>query len=146
MKLQCSDITLKLPKRSFAVPQINVFGHIVSAKGIQPDNAKIKAVKNAPTLRIDRGPIIPWLDQLLFVLHSRLQAAPPLRQLTKANNPLQWLAEHETAFHNLEHVLISSLVLDHYSLDAKTRVVVDASPWTVGAVLLQEQTDNSYRP
>lgn len=35
----------------------------------------------------------------------------------------------------------------HYSLEAKTRVVVDASPWAVGAVLLQEQLQvRSYRP
>ena len=30
-KLEASGITLKLPKCSFAVPQINVFGHIVSS-------------------------------------------------------------------------------------------------------------------
>ena len=47
-KLESSGLTLKLPKCSFAVPQINVFGHIVSGNEIQPDNAKIEAVNNAP--------------------------------------------------------------------------------------------------
>ena len=43
-------------------------------------------------------------------------------------------------------MLTSSPILAHYSLSAKTRVVVDASPWAVGAVLLQEQTDMSFCP
>jgi hypothetical protein len=39
--LATSALTLKLPRCSFMIPQINVYGHIVSAKSIQPDNAKI---------------------------------------------------------------------------------------------------------
>ena len=46
--LESKGITLKLPKCSFAVPEINVFGHIVSEKGIQPDISKVEAIKNAP--------------------------------------------------------------------------------------------------
>ena len=38
------------------------------------------------------------------------------------------------------------MVLAHFNLDAKTRVVVDASPWAVGATLLQEQPDQLYCP
>ena len=44
--LATSALTLKLPRCSFMIPQINVYGHIVSAKSIQPDNAKIEAVNN----------------------------------------------------------------------------------------------------
>ena len=46
--LENKGITLKLLKCSFAVPKINVFGHIVSEKGIRLDSAKIEAIKNAP--------------------------------------------------------------------------------------------------
>ena len=70
----------------------------------------------------------------------------PLRQLTKADTKFRWTDEHEKAFITLKQALTSAPVLAHYSLEAKTRVVVDASPWAVGAVLLQEQQDNSYRP
>lgn len=66
-KLEDSGIALKLPKRSFVVPQINVFGHIVSANGIRPDEKKIKAVKDAPHPTNASGPIIPWPYKLLFV-------------------------------------------------------------------------------
>ena len=46
--LQENGITLKLPKCSFGVPEINVFGHIVSGQGIRPDNKKTEAIGNAP--------------------------------------------------------------------------------------------------
>ena len=46
--LESKGITLKLPKCSFAVPEINVFGHIVSEKGIRPDISKVEAIKNTP--------------------------------------------------------------------------------------------------
>ena len=32
----------------FGVPEINVFGHIISGQEIRPDNKKIEAVVNAP--------------------------------------------------------------------------------------------------
>ena len=38
-----------------------------------------------------------------------------------------------------------SPVLAHFRLSA-TRLVADASPWTVEAILLQQQPDMSYRP
>ena len=46
--IEDSGLTLKFPKCSFAVPEINVFGHIVSSRGIQPDKKKVEAVANAP--------------------------------------------------------------------------------------------------
>ena len=70
----------------------------------------------------------------------------PLRQLTRAETPFEWKEEHEQAFQQLKQALTSSPVLAHYSLTAPTRVVVDASLWAVGAVLLQQQDDSTYRP
>ena len=46
--IEDSDLTLKFPKCSFVVPEINVCGHMVSSRGIQPDSKKIEAVANVP--------------------------------------------------------------------------------------------------
>ena len=37
-------------------------------------------------------------------------------------------------------------VFAHYNLNAPTKLVVDASPWADGAILLQQQPDTNYRP
>ena len=46
--MESSGLTLKFPKCSFAVSEINVFGHIVSSRGIRPDKKKVESVVNAP--------------------------------------------------------------------------------------------------
>ena len=66
--------------------------------------------------------------------------------MTKAQAQFVWTDEHVRAFEELKKALSSAPVLAHYSPTAKTRVVVDASSWALGAVLLQEQDDSSYRP
>ena len=147
-KLEASGITLKLPKCSFAVPQINVFGHIVSANAIQPDEKKIKAITDAPhpTNASEVRSFLGLTNYCSRYIQDYSTLTFPLRQLTKANTSFEWHDEHETAFQSLKHVLTSSPILAHYSFSTKTRVVVDASPWAAGAVLLQEQTDKSFRP
>ena len=67
-----------------------------------------------------------------------------LRQLTKSNRSFQWGQEQEDSFNKLKQAPASLPVLAHYSLTAPTRLVVDASPWVLGAVLLQQQTDSPY--
>ena len=70
----------------------------------------------------------------------------PLRQLTKNDVKFQWEHKHEKAFQSLKDAITTAPVLAHYSLTAETKVVVDTSPWAIGAVLLQKQADDSYRP
>ena len=130
------------------MPQINVFGHIVSANGIQPDEKRIKAITDAPhpTNASEVRSFLGLTNYCSRYIQDYSTLTFPLRQLTKANTSFEWRDEHEKAFQNLKHALTSSPILAHYSLSAKTRVVVDASPWAVGADLLQEQTNKSFRP
>ena len=46
----------------------------------------------------------------------------------------------------LKDAITRAPILAHYFISAPTRVVVDASPLAVGAVLLQQQSDGIYRP
>ena len=71
----------------------------------------------------------------------------PLRQLTKENKPFHWDKAQDESFQKLKEALSSAPVLIHYNLSYPTRLVVDASPWALEAVLLQEQPDSpEYRP
>ena len=139
-KLESSGITLKYPKCSFMVPEVNVFGHIISGNGIRPDNAKIKAVNEA------LPPKFCSEVRSFLGLTNYSTITYPLRQLSKAQSQFTWTDTQEQAFQALKKALTSTPVLAYYSLTAKTRIVVDGSHWALGAVLLQEQHDGSYRP
>jgi hypothetical protein len=130
------------------VPEVNVFGHIISGNGIRPDDAKIKAVMQAPPPKScsEVRSFLGLTNYCSRYIPNYSTITYPLRQLTKAHAQFIWTNTQEQAFQALKRALTSAPVLAHYSLEAKTRVVVDASPWTLGAVLLQEQHDGSFRP
>ena len=139
---------LKLSKCSFGVREINVFGHIVSGQGIHPDNKKIDAVTNAP------GPkCASELHSFLGVTYYCSRYVPdcssvtyPLRQLARTTSSFHWRKEQDDSFIKLKQAIASPQVLAHYSLTAPTQLAVYVSPWVLGAVLLQQQADFTYRP
>ena len=146
--LETNGLTLKLPKCTFMASEINVFGHIVSANGIRPDDDKIEAVKNAspPKSASEVRSFLGLTNYCSRYIAQYSTITAPLRQLTKANAKFHWGDEQDKSFRTLKQVLTCQPVLAHYCLEAKTRVVVDASPWAVGAILLQEQADHTYQP
>ena len=146
--LESKGITLKSPKCSFAVPEINVLGHIVSEKGVRPDIAKVEAIKNAPhpTTASEVRSFLGLTNYCARYIPGYSAINFPLRQLTKNDVKFQWEHKHEKAFQSLTDAITNPPVQAHYSLTAETKVVVDASPWAIGTVLLQKQADDSYRP
>ena len=71
--------------------------------------------------------------------------AEPLRSLTRHNTPFVWTDKQETAFKTLKEQLASAPALAYFDKTAPTKVIADASPVGLGAVLLQEQ-DGIDRP
>ena len=145
--LQANGLTLKLPKCSFAQPEINVFGHIVSANGIRPDPKKIDAITQAPHPKCasEVRSFLGLTNYCSRYIPNYSTITQPLRELTKSNATFKWNEAEETAFQKLK-TISSAPVLAHYNLNAPTKLVVDASPWVVGAILLQQQLDTNYRP
>ena len=145
--LQNNDIMLKLPKCSFKVREINIFGHIVSGQGIRPDD-KIEAVTKAPRPKC-ASEVCSFLGLTNYCsryVPDYSSVTYPLCQLTKTTSSFHWGKEHHEIFTKLKQALASPQVLAHYSLTAPTRLVVDASSWALGAVLLQQQEDSTYHP
>ncbi|CAB3999688.1 Hypothetical predicted protein [Paramuricea clavata] len=130
------------------VPQINVFGYIVSEKAIRPDSTKVEAITNAPhsTTASEVRSFLGLTNYCSRYIPDYSSLTFPLRQLTKKNVTFHWDHSHEKAFQSLKNAITTSQVLAHYNLTAETKVVVDASPWALGAVLLQKQADDNYRP
>ena len=70
----------------------------------------------------------------------------PLRLLTKKCQRFFWGPEQQKAFDTLKDQLISAEVMAFYNPDAETRLIVDASPVGLGAILVQKQDDSGWRP
>ena len=65
--------------------------------------------------------------------------AEPLRWISRQELFFVWGSEQEKSFQELKQQLASAPVLAYFDKDAHTRVIADASPVGLGAVLVQEK-------
>ena len=62
----------------------------------------------------------------------------PLRALIHQNSVWKWEIEEETAFRKLQNELTSDPVMAYFDPTKPTKVLVDASPTGLGAILMQD--------
>lgn len=65
----------------------------------------------------------------------------PLWDLTHTNKPWRWGTKEEEAFEEINNLLTNVPVMAYFTKDANTRLVTDASPVGLGAILEQQQED-----
>ena len=68
-----------------------------------------------------------------------------LRELLKHDFNWVWTDDHELAFNNLKKCLSKDTVLGCFEVRAPTKVIVDASPSGILAMLIQTQNDNNMK-
>ena len=117
---------------------------IVFASGIRPDPKKIESITQAPHPEVRS--FLGLTNYCLRYIPNCSTITQPLRELTKSNTTFQWNEAQEAAFQKLKITISSATVLAHYNLNAPTKLVVDASPCAVGAILLLQQPDTNYCP
>ena len=66
----------------------------------------------------------------------------PLRHLTRAGVKWSWTSVHQKAFDSVKSILTIDCVMSHFDPLAETQLKVDASPFGLGAVLLQGSGDD----
>lgn len=122
-------------------------GHKVSAKGIKPYPNMVKAIQQLPQPTCkDMLRLMGMANYLAKFLPQLATITTLLKELQKERNEWLWAEPQETAFRRLKQILSSADVLAQYSNTAETKVAADASPYGLGAVLTQQQTDGSWRP
>nr|XP_058962028.1 uncharacterized protein K02A2.6-like [Pocillopora verrucosa] len=65
--------------------------------------------------------------------------AEPIRQLTRKDEPFVWKEVQQQSFEKLKYLLTRAETLAYFKNDCKTRIVADAGPTGIGAVLTQFQ-------
>ena len=68
--------------------------------------------------------------------------AEHLREFSRKGAPFVW-GNEQSSFKELKWQLSSATVLAYFDKDAHTRVIADASPMGLGAVLVQEKNGQS---
>lgn len=147
-RLKQANLRLKPSKCHFAKTRISYLGHTVSAEGIAVDPSKVEAVMSYPTPH-DLKSLRSYLGLTGYFrrfIKSYATTARCLYDLTKAGVPFVWSDACESAFQQLKQSLVQAPVLAYPDFAKPFIVHTDASGFSVGAVLLQEQPDKTVRP
>ena len=116
-------------------------GFLLSEKGIGLTSAKAEAVKKAQRPK-SASEVRSFSGQVNFsarFIDDLATKAEPLRKLTRKNVAFKWQTEQEKAFKCLNEDLAQADSLAYFDPNSETRIVADASPIVLGAVLTQIQ-------
>jgi len=144
--LRESGLKLNAKKCVVGVSELKFLGHIISADGVRPDPQKVKATTEAPVPG-NAGEIRSFLGGITYLTQyvpNLATVIAPLRKLVQKGVPWKWTARETAAYKHVKELLTKAPCLAHYSMEAETKLVVDASPYGLGAVLLQRRGNDMY--
>ena len=137
--LKEAGFMLNETKCKYAQKRIKFLGHIVEGGKLRPNPDKIAAIKNFPTptnhkeLRSYLG-LVGWLRKFHSDLMINLSVFRPLQ---KDSEPFIWTEAHSKAMTAINHMLSDELALELFEPGETLELWTDASPYGLGAVLLQ---------
>jgi len=149
--LRGAGISLKAKKCSLFQEEVEYLGHAVGRGQLQVQDKNIRGLTKAspPRCKKDLRSFLGMCNVHWRFVKDYVRVALPLAEMTSSKRPNRWgtLSEEASgAFEELKRRLTEAPILalprrhEAYTLDT------DASAGQVGAVLLQEQPDQSTRP
>ncbi|KAI8487249.1 hypothetical protein Bbelb_350470 [Branchiostoma belcheri] len=142
-KIQQAGLTVNPEKCLFRVPKLTFFGHVVTPDGVKPSDEKIAAIRDAEAPKT-AGEVRSFLGLVHYVakfVPDLATLVEPLQKLTRKGVEFKWNSEQEESFKRLKEKITSTETLAYFAPTGKTRIVADASPVGLGAVLLQLQEE-----
>jgi len=149
-RLRSSNLRLKPRKCELIRDRVPFLGHVVSARGIEPDPAKTERIVNYP-MPTDVTEVRRFLGLASYYrrfVPKFASVAAPIHALTKKNVPIQWTDECESSFNQLKSALSTSPVLVYPKFGPGQSFILetDASTVGLGAILSQVQEDGTVHP
>ena len=137
-----------MKKCEFLKDSLEFCGHKIDKDGLHKMKTKTEAVMSAPwpenvsQLRAFLG-LVNYYHKFLPNLATKLQA---LYHLLKKGVQWLWTDEADKAFKTAKRMVTSDQVLAHFQTDVPLKLVCDASPYGIGAVLSHTYPDGMEKP
>ncbi len=142
------NLYFKPKKCLFHVPSMDYLG-VILEKGVTcMDPVKVTGVNvwPTPTNVTEVQKAVGFFNFYHPFMKGFAHIAHPLHQLTKKDQEWHWGKEEQDTFDKLKALVTAEPVLAHAKLDNQFELEVDASGYTVGAILLQWKEDGQKAP
>ena len=145
-KLKERGLTLNRNKCEFNKQRLEFFGFIFSADGISADPRKVAAIHQAsePKDPAEIRSLLGMANYCSRFIKDFSTITAPLRDLTKKGVPWHWGEEHSAALQALKEGLTSNTTMSYFDPKKETELIVDASPFGLGAILFQEDKGEKH--
>ena len=147
-RLETAGMRLKRNKCAFLLSAVEYLGHKISAKGLQPTDDKIQAIRRAPA-PADVSQLKSFLGLVNYYckfLPNLSNTLAPLYRLLQKKVKWNWGPEQQKAFQAAKGSLTSDSLLVHFDPAKKLILAADASPYGLGAVLSHRLSDGTDKP
>jgi hypothetical protein len=144
--LRQQQLYANLEKCTFCTPKLIFLGFVVSSKGIEVDDTKVKAIQTwpPPTTLSQVRSFLGLAGFYRRFVKDFSTIASPLHALSKKNAPFVWGPYQEKAFQTLKHCLTHAPLLVLPNFDKPFEVHCDASGTGIGGVLMQDRRPVAY--
>ena len=142
-RLSERGLTLNKQKCVFGANEVEFLGHRLSSDGVHPGSGKVEAILNASQPR-DVSEVRSFLGLVTYLgrfIPNLSAISEPLRRLTCKSVPFVFGTAQTKAFDQLKETIAQHVTLGYFDVNAETKIVADASPVGLGAVLVQVHGD-----
>ena len=138
-RLQQRGAKLNKDKCIFCVKQLSFLGHTFGQNGISPEPQKVKAIRSItpPTSVSELRSFLGMTQFVSRYIEGYATITEPLRRLTRKSQIWKWGQQQEGAFKTLKTALSGVGVMAYFDPKKSTEILVDASPFGLGAMLTQ---------
>ena len=144
--LRKEKLYANLKKCSFCMDKVVFLCYVVSMKGIEVDEEKVKAIKEWPTPKsITKARIFHGLASFYHrFVNDFSTLAAPLTEIVKKYVGFKWGSNQDPAFIEIKERLCGALLLALPNFSKSFEIDCDASEIGIGAILMQEKWPIAY--
>ena len=138
-RLKENNLRLNKDKCEFSKTEIKFYGHIFSSSGLKPDPRKVEAIHKArpPQNHSEVKSLLGMAQYVSRFIPNYATITAPLRLLTRQDTLWKWEQEEQRALNELKEALVGDQVMSYFDPRKKTEII-DASPFGLGGLLIQE--------
>ncbi|XP_062714329.1 uncharacterized protein K02A2.6-like [Aedes albopictus] len=139
VRLKECNVKLNFSKLKLCETSVKFYGHVLTNKGLQPDESKVASIKNfpRPSDRKQLQRFIGMVNYLSRFIPNLSANFTVLRRLISEKENWVWSEKEEEEFDRVKRLVADANTLRYYNVNEPIVIECDASSYGLGAAVFQ---------